>query len=164
MLVDSLMRPIAQLAVVVRDLDAALDHYASVLPGRTWRCFTFSSARHTTVEYRGRPASFSVRLALDDRSPQLELVQPLDGDGVHHEWLGERGEGLHHVGIVVDSVADTVRQMTEAGYAVLQAGTGFGADGDGAYAYFDTIGALGLIVEAFEPPRTLGEPDFVRTT
>ena len=41
---------------------------------------------------------------------------------------------------------------------VIQSGSGFG---DGAYAYYDTERDLGLIVEAFEPPQRLRDPDYV---
>jgi catechol 2,3-dioxygenase-like lactoylglutathione lyase family enzyme len=159
--VDALARPIVQVAVVVRDLDAALERYSTLLPGRTWRCFTFAAATHATAEYRGGPTTFAARLALDDGTPQVELVQPLAGESIHRDWLEERGEGIHHVGIVVDSVAEAVRQMADAGYPVVQGGTGFGAAGDGAYAYFDTTDSLGTIVEVFEPPASLGEPEAV---
>src|SRR5262245_19489254 len=109
------------MAVVVRDLGASLDHYARLLPGRTRRCWTFTAAQPTTVEYRGGSTTFTARLALDDRSPQLELIEPLDGDSIHRDWLVEHGGGLHHVGVVVESVAEVVVQMTSAAYPVIQA-------------------------------------------
>jgi methylmalonyl-CoA/ethylmalonyl-CoA epimerase len=42
---------------------------------------------------------------------------------------------------------------------VLQAGAGFGAGGDGAYAYFDRQRDLGVIVEAVDSPSRMLEPD-----
>jgi methylmalonyl-CoA/ethylmalonyl-CoA epimerase len=49
--------------------------------------------------------------------------------------------------------------MAERGYAILQAGRGFGADGDGAYAYFDTERDFGCILEAIVGPRRMPEPE-----
>jgi catechol 2,3-dioxygenase-like lactoylglutathione lyase family enzyme len=144
-----------QVAFVVRDLDAALARFGGLLPTGGWRCYTFGSAMHAETEYLGAPAEFSVRLALSDSSPQLELIQPLEGASIHRDLLDEVGEGLHHVGVVVDSVPDTVGRMSAAGYEVVQSGSGFGVDGDGVYAYFDTREALGVYVEAVEPPRRL---------
>ena len=151
-----------QIAIVVRDLDAALGRYSAVLGDGLWRCYEFSAALHSWCEYRGKPTSFSARLALNDASPQLELIEPVVGPSIHEDWLRDRGEGLHHVGVVVDSVEAATLRMQAAGYDVLQAGAGFGADGDGAYAYFDTQCDLGLIVEAVEPPLRMPEPDRVR--
>jgi catechol 2,3-dioxygenase-like lactoylglutathione lyase family enzyme len=156
-----LVRPVFQIAVVVRDLDAALRHYSRVLGSSSWRCYTFSAAIHSWCEYRGRPTSFSVRLALNDAKPQLELIEPVAGPSIHEDWLREHGQGLHHVGVVVDSLEAATARMRDAGYDVLQAGAGFGADGDGAYAYFDTQHDLGLIVEAVEPPSRMPKPERV---
>src|SRR5436190_21691528 len=90
--------PVFQIAFVVHDLDMALARYTAVLGGAPWRVFTFSAAIHRTAEYRGCPTEFSVRLALNGTSPQYELIQPQSGQGVHRDWLDERGEGFHHVG------------------------------------------------------------------
>lgn len=155
------MNHIAQIAFVVSDIRAALGRYSRLLGPSSWRCYTFSASMHEQAEYHGVPAEFSALLALNDQSPQLELIQPLEGNSIHRDWLEEHGEGVHHVGVVVDSLAEEVAGMTEAGYPVIQSGSGFGAGGDGAYAYFDTAADLGVIVEAFEPPRSLPEPDFV---
>jgi hypothetical protein len=65
---------------------------------------------------------------LNSRSPQFELIQPLDGPSVHADWLAR----IHS----------------------------FGADGDGAAAYYDTADALGFLVEAVEPPARMPAQDF----
>jgi methylmalonyl-CoA/ethylmalonyl-CoA epimerase len=150
-----------QIAFVVSDLDAALARYTAVLGGEPWRVFTFSAEIHRAAEYRGRPTDFSVRLALNGTSPQYELIEPQSGPGVHRDWLDERGEGFHHVGVIVDSLDDTVERMGAAGYEAIQTGSGFGAAGDGAYAYFDTARDVGFLVEAVEPPGRMPEPDTV---
>jgi catechol 2,3-dioxygenase-like lactoylglutathione lyase family enzyme len=148
-----------QVAFVVRDLDAALARYTALFGGAPWRCYTFSAAIHRQAEYRGGPTGFSVRLALNDASPQLELIEPVEGPGVHGDWLAGRGEGFHHVGVLVDSLDAAVERMAAAGYAAIQTGSGFGADGDGSYAYFDTANDLGFLVEAVEPPERMPDPD-----
>ncbi len=148
-----------QIAFVVRDLDAALERYTRVLGGAPWRIFTFSAGIHREAVYRGGPTDFSVRLALNGTSPQYELIEPVSGAGVHGAWLDERGEGFHHVGVIVESVAATVERMAAAGYETIQTGSGFGAGADGTYAYFDTAADLGFLVEAVEPPERMPDPD-----
>lgn len=150
-----------QLAFVVRDLDAALARYTRVLGGAPWRIFTFSAAIHRQAAYRGRTTEFSARLALNGTSPQYELIEPQRGPGVHEDSLRERGEGFHHVGVIVESLDDTMARMTAAGYEAIQTGAGFGAAGDGRYAYFDTVADLGCFVEAVEPPERMPDPDSV---
>jgi catechol 2,3-dioxygenase-like lactoylglutathione lyase family enzyme len=150
-----------QIAVVVRDLETALERYAAVLGGGPWRGYRFTADIHTSCEYRGGPTDFELRLALNDQSPQFELIEPGEGPSIHKDWLNERGEGLHHVGVIVESVPAAVTRMTQAGYAVIQAGAGFGAANDGAYAYFDAQDDLGLVLEVVEPPASMPEIDFV---
>jgi len=50
--------------------------------------------------------------------------------------------------------------MAAKGYALLQSGRGFGVDGDGAYAYFDTERDLGCLVEAIELPSAMPDPEY----
>jgi methylmalonyl-CoA/ethylmalonyl-CoA epimerase len=100
-------------------------------------------------------------LALNEQSPQLELLEPQRGPSAHQDWLDEHGESPHHVGIIVDSVPAAVGQMKEAGYPVVQSGSGIGPKRDGAWAYLDTTDALGLMVEAVEPPTSMPPVEFV---
>jgi len=156
-------RSIDQIAFVVDDLEGALARYSALLPAGEWRVLTFGSEDHERCEYRGRPAEFSCRVALNEQSPQLELIQPLTGASTYHDWLNEHREGPHHVGIVVDSVADAVAQAARAGFEVVQSGSGIGPHRDGAWAYIDTSDALGLMVEPIElttelPPTELTWP------
>jgi 4-hydroxyphenylpyruvate dioxygenase-like putative hemolysin len=97
-----------------------------------------------------------MRLALRGSGPQLELLQPLTcasgrGDDILAEWLARRGEGLHHLGVLVESVDETIAAMRDGGVECLQHGYGFGADGSGAFAFFDTEADLGYLIEAIEP-------------
>jgi len=97
---------------------------------------------------------------LNNSRPQYELIQPLAGSNIYSDWLDARGEGLHHVAYVVESVAETTAQMTAAGHPAIQAGHSFGAERDGVFAYYETADALGFIIEAVEPPSALPEPAF----
>src|SRR5262245_15252627 len=137
-----------QIAFVVDDLEQGLERYTTVLGGAPWRCYTFSASLHSTCEYRGGPTDFSARLAFNDASPQIELIEPLSGASIHRDWLEERGEGVHHLGVIVESVATATARMEAAGYERIQSGAGFGAGEDGAYAYFDARRDLGLVLEA----------------
>ncbi len=79
---------------------------------------------------------------------------------IHRDWLSERGEGFHHIGVIVPSVAEATAAMQTLGCPVIQSGAGFGAAGDGEFAYYDANTSLGMIVEAVVPPASgLGDPD-----
>jgi methylmalonyl-CoA/ethylmalonyl-CoA epimerase len=49
--------------------------------------------------------------------------------------------------------------MSDAGYPVLQMGTGYGVDGDGGFAYFDTLAATSVVFEAIEVPARRRPPE-----
>jgi len=153
--------PVVQIALVVSDIDAALRRHDEIFGATRWRIYTFGP--HGRHEYYGKPATFSVRLALNDASPQMELIQPLTGDSIQRDWLEERGEGLHHIAFAVPSVAKVIESMAAIGCPLMQFGTGFGVggEGDGTYAYIDATAALGLIVEPIEQPSSLPPPDAI---
>jgi len=140
-----------QIGILVADVDAAVAKHEAILGPQEWIRVENGPENLHGLHYRGEPADFWMRLALTGSDPQLELLQPLDGPSILAEWLERRGEGLHHVAVLVESLDDTIAAMADAGYACLQHGYGFGADGSGGFAYFDTEAALGYLVEALEP-------------
>jgi catechol 2,3-dioxygenase-like lactoylglutathione lyase family enzyme len=144
-----------QIAFVVHDLDAALARWSAVLGAGPFRCWTFGATDHERCDYRGGPTDFSSLLALNGQTPQIELIQPLTGPSAHADWLERHGEGLHHLGVIVESVADTAAEAAAAGYEVVSSGAGIGPERDGAWAYIDTSAALGLMIEAVEPPTSM---------
>ena len=136
---------VAQIALVVRDLDAALERWIALGYG-PFRIYEYGPnlARR---RYRGSDGTFSMLLAVSDGSPQVELIQPLTGPSIYEDWLTERGEGLHHVGLEAEGDFDAaVQRLVDAGFPVIQAGD-FGPLHDGRFSYHDTQAALGLIVE-----------------
>lgn len=150
---------IGQVAFVVRDLDRALSAWSAVgvLP---WRVYTFASDRLQYMAIRGIERPHAMRLALCSVGPTTyELIEPLYGPSIYAEHLERCGEGLHHLGYYVDDIEAAAAAMADRGYALLQAGRGFGVDGDGAYAYFDTVRDFGCILEAIVGPRRMPEPE-----
>jgi catechol 2,3-dioxygenase-like lactoylglutathione lyase family enzyme len=102
-----------------------------------------------------------MKLALAQVGPtQYELIEPIEGPTTYHEHLESRGEGLHHLGYYVPDIDAEIARMAALGYPLLQSGRGFGVDGDGAYAYFDSESGFGCIIEAIAPPRQMPEPEY----
>ncbi len=150
----------SQIGIVVPDLEAAVERYDVLWGGGPWRGFTYGVGFIPEVRYRGEPATHTMRIAINGLTPQIELIQPLEGPSIYHDFLEQGGHGLHHLGFWVDSIEDAVSSMTKAGYDCTQAGFGYGLDGDGGYAYFDTERDFGVILEAIEIPKRRREPDF----
>ena len=95
---------IIQVAVVVRDVEAYATRQSSLLGNGPWRVYEFGPHTMVRYEHRGAPATGRTLVALNDTHPQIEILQPLSGRSIHQDWLDEHGEGLHHVGAVVESV------------------------------------------------------------
>ena len=148
-----------QLGFVVRDLERTVQEFNATLRAGPWRGWVFGPQGQGR-EYNGRPADWTLRLALNDRSPQFELIEPQDGPSIHADWLAERGEGFHHVAYVVPSLEQLTTEMEAVGHPTVARIHSFGAESDGAAAYFDTVKSLGFFVEAVEPPRRMPPIDF----
>ena len=142
-----------QLGILVPDIEEGIRMW-SVLTGRDdWRMYTYSPDWVPELTYRGQPGRFSMRLALLGAEPQVELIQPLDGPSLYHEWIDEHGYGMHHVGFWVPSIDEVAAQATAAGIEITQSGRGYGMDGDGGFIYLDTQESAGMILEAIEVPK-----------
>lgn len=154
--------PVKQVAMVVRDLDAAVRSYWERFGIGPWTGYTLEPPRLKDMTYHGEAAEFSLRHALGwSGDVQLELVQPLEGPSIFVDHLEEHGEGLHHLGIYVEDHAGAVRSLEEQGFRLLQGARGFGAGGDGAFAYFASDDPLAAIIEVIEAPQVRAEPAFV---
>jgi methylmalonyl-CoA/ethylmalonyl-CoA epimerase len=154
-------RNVGQIGIIVRDIESACKRYSAFWGNGPWRCFTYSPAILNYQEYHGEPSQFAVRIALNATEPQIELLEPLEGPSIYHDWLESRGEGLHHLAAFVDSADAAIESMAKIGYPVLQQGRGFGADGDGAFVYFDTERDFNYLLEVVERPKNRREPELV---
>jgi methylmalonyl-CoA/ethylmalonyl-CoA epimerase len=149
-----------QVAVVVRDLDDAMRRYSEEFGIGPWSVYTFTPDWSERMTFRGREQPYSMKLALAQLGETMyELIEPLDGPNTYQEFLDTHGEGLHHLGFFVEDLDVAIREMQGMGFAILQSGRGIGVDGDGGYAYFETDGALGCIVEAIQRPRAMPDPE-----
>jgi len=156
------MSSIDQVAVVVGGLDASMERYWLQFGIGPWEVYTYGPHRLSTMTFRGAEHPYVMKLALAMvGSTQYELIEPLEGPSTYHEFLAQRGEGLHHLGYYVADIDAEIARMDALGYPLLQSGRGFGFDGDGAYAYFDSAHGLGCIVEAISPPGQMPPAEYV---
>jgi catechol 2,3-dioxygenase-like lactoylglutathione lyase family enzyme len=153
--------PIKQCAIVVRDLDEAVRRFVAELEIGPWTAYRLEPPLLKEMRHHGEEVEFSLRHALAWQGDlQFELVQPLAGPSIFAEHLEAHGEGLHHVGRYVPDHPAAVAEALAAGFVELQSARGFGAEGDGAFAYFKRPD-VPLIVELISAPRVRIEPEFV---
>jgi hypothetical protein len=153
-----------QIGILVEDIESAMHRYGRIFACGEWHVYTYGPGLLRDATFRGAPAEFEMRLALAGAGPQIELIQPLRGPSLYHEWMAEHGAGLHHIGSRVPDLTAGIREMERRGLAVLQSGRGYGRDGDGGFAYLDSVGELGITLELIEPPARRREPEQVVRT
>jgi catechol 2,3-dioxygenase-like lactoylglutathione lyase family enzyme len=153
---------IDQVCVVVRNLDKAMAEYHDRLGIGPWRYFTFAKPPLRELTFRGEPANYSMRVAFAQYGQlQFELIEPVAGPTIYHEFLAEHGEGIHHFGSIVPSLDAAIAEAEAAGYRVIQSGRGTGLGGDGGFAYLSTADALGAVFELIEIPKERRSPEGV---
>ena len=151
---------VGQLGIVVRDIKASMEHYWGVLGIGPWKVYTNGPPPLRNVTYYGRPASYRVRVALaQTESVVVELIQYLEGESIHRDFLAAHGEGIEHVGVYVPSLDEPLARLQSQGLSILQSADGLGAVGDGRYAYLDTRSTLGTILELIQAPSQRVVPE-----
>jgi catechol 2,3-dioxygenase-like lactoylglutathione lyase family enzyme len=153
-------RPPDQIGILVHHLEDALPRYERQWGLSEWRGFVYGPDTIPRMTFRGEPGRYRVRIAITRTTPQIELLDVLEGPSIYDGWLDRHGEGLHHLGFWVESLEKSVAAMEAGGLVPIQTGSGYGLDGDGGYAYFDTTETLGVLVELIEVPKRRRPPDF----
>jgi hypothetical protein len=151
---------VTQVGILVPDLVSAVQTYGPMFGIDDWLIYSYSPETVPVLSYRQAPGKCSFRLAMGSSGPQIEVIQPGAGPSVYHEWIEQHGYGVQHLGMHVPDLA-VVRDSLEAeGWLPVQAGSGYGVAGDGAFAYYDTVELLGFMLEVIELPakRRPSEP------
>ena len=133
-----------QVAMVVRDLEAALKHHWEACRVGPWSIFNFGPDTVKNYIYRGKPATHTCLIAVAwSGDTQLELMQPLTGYSIYDEHLERYGEGLHHIKLYYADCQKAIAHYGRLGYPVIQSGH-FGED---EHYYLDTKKDFGYILE-----------------
>jgi Glyoxalase/Bleomycin resistance protein/Dioxygenase superfamily len=141
---------ISQIGLVVKDIEQAMQGFWKTAGIGPWSIYT-NSAPPLRCIYRGQPAEYKVRLALARSGDvQMELIEYIEGDSIHRDFLAAGRQGLEHVGIFVTDLELAMKPYRDIGIGVLQRVDGLGVKGDGRYAYLDTEEILGTIVELIQ--------------
>jgi catechol 2,3-dioxygenase-like lactoylglutathione lyase family enzyme len=151
---------VAQVAILVKDLDKTVENYWTMFGIGPWHFYTYGKPLVRQMSYHGRPADYKMRIALSQIGPlRIELIEAREGDSIYADFIKEHGYGVHHLGILVDDMKDALAQTNSAGLNMIQDGSGFGLDGDGYYAYLETEEALGVTLELIQRPKARVKPE-----
>ena len=127
---------ISQIALVVEDLEGAMERYRLVLGVEPREVYYIGPPKREQSYYYGEPtdAAFEVGYA-EVNGFELEIIEPLEGESVHRDVLEEHSEGIHHVAcFAFDDPYEVADAFEDAGIPIVQSGQWH----DTHYMYFDT--------------------------
>ena len=145
----SAFKNLVHIGLVVRDMDRAIARLTALGIGPFKPRILPPDAKET---FRGQPFIPSQRVTIQITrigNLELELIQPIDGESPHQEFLEQKGEGIQHLGFIVDNLAESVKDLAAEGSSVMLTSQ---FKGGGGVAYLD-LDAAGLIVELVEPGK-----------
>ena len=155
-----LQKGVAQVALVVENLDKTVENYWKLFGIGPWHFYTYGKPLVKNMSYRGEPNEYTMRVALSYLGPlRIELIEPVEGDTIYADFVKEHGYGVQHFGVLVDDIQAAIAEAEAAGLTMIQDGSGFGADGDGHYAYLDTEDKIGTTIELIERPKGRVQPE-----
>lgn len=131
--------------VIVRDMEKTIEYLTSIgigpfgmKDGPLYVEVTFKGELH------GKPGEWKVKISnAKIGDAELELLQPSGGESAYQEYLDNHGEGLHHIGYLVDDVPAEMDKLVKQGVKVLTSAVGE----RGGFAYFETDVIGGIITE-----------------
>ena len=143
MLTEGVKR-IDHVAVVVRDLESALQFYRDLLGIQPSRILDFprEGVRIAFLPLGGADGS------------EIELLEPINPEGSVARFLQQRGGGLHHICLEVHDIDQTLAELRDAGARVLDESPRPTAEGRGIFLHPKGTGGvlLELVQRAAESP------------
>ncbi|MFL0365996.1 VOC family protein [Pseudobacillus sp. 179-B 2D1 NHS] len=140
---------VEQLALVVKNLDAAADAYCKLLGVEKPPIIQSGPRELTQVIYEGEPTEADSRyMFINTPMLQIELIEPGEAPSTWKSHLETYGEGVHHISFVVKDMDKNIKLLEDMGYPVIQSGNFW--NGKGRYAYMDTTSTFKVIIELLE--------------
>ncbi|MFH0809330.1 MAG: VOC family protein [Pseudomonadota bacterium] len=139
---------LCQIGIVVKSVDETIKYLSEKFG---FGPFETLNVDFPTATYHGKTAGYRGRRGFFNMGPiQIELIELVDGKTIHADFLNEHGEGLHHLGFLVEDLEESEKNAGAAGFKVTQ---GFSrADGMG-FAYIDSDKVGGIIFELIKRPK-----------
>jgi methylmalonyl-CoA/ethylmalonyl-CoA epimerase len=132
---------IDHIAVVVQDLDAALQVYRDAL----------ALPLERVEDIPGEQVKVAF-LPLPEGDGEVELVQPTSDDTGIARYLAKRGEGMHHICFEVDDIQAAMDELVASGLQVLEEEPRLGSQGQ-KYVFIHPKTAHGVLIELYERPK-----------
>ena len=115
-----------QIALVVADLDKALDTWCTLFGVPRPDVRVTQAVQNPNEIYRGQVACYGLKFAVidcRDRGFVIEVHEPDENPSTFREFLDKHGNGVHHVGFEVGEARDAVvEELDSMGFALRNTG------------------------------------------
>jgi len=141
--------PVEQIGIVVRDVDQAVEYFTSTFG---WGPFKIREGEQKGFTYEGQTGDCRLKMAFArSGGVEIELIQVLEGETPHSDFLRRHGEGLQHLRFRVDDCDGMLKALAREGVEPLWSQI---FPGIAAFAYMKTDKTSGLMVEMFEKKKS----------
>ena len=131
------------IAVVVRDIDKAVEYYRSLGIGKNAREVEFPLSK---------PAIRAKFIEIG--SVPIEFIQPIEGEpSIYKEFLDSKGEGVQHIAFGVGNFDEEEAKLTDQGVSIMAKGKAPAAFGS-ISAHFDTRQAGDFAIQLIQEENT----------
>ena len=138
------LRKIAQIALVVKDIERAKAVWARLLGVEEPAITETESWESTHMTFEGVPSEGRAKLSFFNfENIVLELIEPIGGPSTWQDFLEKRGEGIHHIAFQVEDLEETLERFEKIEVGIEQKGEFKG----GCYVYTDSKSELGAVIE-----------------
>jgi methylmalonyl-CoA/ethylmalonyl-CoA epimerase len=135
---------VSQIGIVTGDLEKTVNYYEKVLGLKP---FIMPKIVYKKKHYYGKAVDSEWLMAFSSLGPvELEIIQPLTGPTVYHDYLKENGDGIHHLGFDVKDIEKKLEIFTKMGIKNIQGGEGETS----RFEYFDTAEIGGVTIELLQ--------------
>jgi catechol 2,3-dioxygenase-like lactoylglutathione lyase family enzyme len=139
------------ISIVVQDIDRAVKFYESIGIGP----FTDYPPlqEYVKLEIPDEEGFFNLMIKCAQIGPiELQLIQPTKGESHYKDFLKNRGEGVYHLGFVVDDIEQSESVVKEMGLDTISKGRR--ANGSG-FTYLGTAdkGGVTLLIRQSPPEK-----------
>ena len=134
------MKPlVAHIGIAVKDLAASIEKYR-LLTG------VEPSDVHFVPDQKVKVAFLASESDNPEGFPRLELVAPDHPDSPISKFIERRGEGLHHICLLVENLKERLGELKQAGVRLIDEEPRVGAEGD-LIAFVHPSATGGVLIE-----------------
>lgn len=134
-----------QVGIVVRSIDETVKFYTEVFGIGP---FEIREVDFPNATYYGQRAGYRGKRAFAKLGPvSLELIELIEGETIHEDFLKEKGEGLHHIAFAVENLKKSEEEAEKLGLKVIQ---GMKREDGSGFAYLNSDRTGGAIFELIQ--------------